>query len=90
MNTVLADELRRLIAPIAVRIARLLPYAWRSTARRRRLTFLAGCTPGFAAVAALPLHKSFWLLLSGALAGLAAWALRALSEPTLIQGAHHD
>ena len=69
-----------------VRLLRALPLSSRSTARRRRLLFLAACAPGFGAVAALPLHKNLWLLLAGTLGVLAAFALRALSEPTLSAG----
>jgi len=72
-----------------VRIVRSLPRSWRSTARRRRLLFLAACAPGFGAVAALPFHRNLWVLLAGTLGVLAASALRALSEPALMVGGPH-
>jgi len=40
-------------------------------------------------VAALPLHKNLWLLLAGTLGVLAAFALRALSEPALSTAGPH-
>jgi hypothetical protein len=61
-----------------------LPLAWRSTARRRRFLFLGLSAPGFLLIAGLPLHQSFWALLSG-LAGMGlAYGLRRLSEPLFL------
>jgi len=89
MSRPVSQALRDWSAPSAVRLVRALPRSWRSTARRRRLVFLAACAPGFAAVAALPVHKNLWVLLAGTLAVLAAFALRALSEPALMAGGPH-
>jgi hypothetical protein len=86
MNEALAQELRRRFGPRAARMVCALPHTWRSTARRRRFLFLAACTPGFAAIALLPAHKSLWLLLAGTASILAAWAVRSLSEPVLTHG----
>ena len=90
MNEALALELRRRFGPTAVRTVGALPHAWRSTARRRRFLFLAACTPGFAAIALLPAHKSLWLLLAGTASIVAVWAARTLSEPGLILGGDRD
>jgi hypothetical protein len=90
MNERLAAELRRRLGPIAVRTICALPPAWRSTARRRRFLFLTACAPGFAAIALLPAHKGLWLLLAGTASIVAAWAIRALSEPGLIRGGDGD
>jgi len=76
-------------APFVVRLVRALPLPWRSTARRRRLLLLATCAPGFGAVAALPFHRNLWVLLAGTLGVLAAFALRAVSEPALMAGGPH-
>ena len=89
MRDAFAQALRDRSAPFAVRLVRALPLSWRSTARRRRLLFLTACAPGFGAVAALPLHKNLWLLLAGTLGVLAAFALRALSEPALSTAGPH-
>jgi hypothetical protein len=90
MNQALAQELRRRFGPSAAALVRTLPLACRTTARRRRFLLLAASAPGFAAVAALPLHKNLWLLLGGTAWILAALALRFLSEPELISGGHLD
>lgn len=90
MSGAIAQELRRRFGPSAASLVRRLPVACRSTARRRRFLLLATCAPGFAAVAALPLHKNLWLLLGGTAWILAASALRFLSEPELISGGHLD
>jgi len=89
MRDTLSQALRLRFEPLAVRLVRSLPLAWRSTARRRRFAFLAVCAPGFAAVAALPLHKNLWALLAGTLGVLAAYALRSWSEPTLMAAGPH-
>ena len=83
------QALRDRCAQAVVRLVRALPLSWRSTARRRRFLFLAACAPGFCAVAALPFHRNLWVLLAGTLGALAAFALRSLSEPTLIAGGPH-
>lgn len=90
MRAALIQALHHRLGPGAARLLRALPVGWRSTGRRRRFLFLALCAPGFAAVAALPLHKNLWALLGGTLAVLAASALRSLSEPVFILGAPHD
>ena len=90
MNEALARELRRRLGPMAARTIGALPHGWRSTARRRRFLFLAACSPGFAAIALLPAHKSLWLLLAGTASIVAAWAVRTLSEPGLIRGGVSD
>jgi hypothetical protein len=90
MRPALSLALERRLGPTAARLVRALPQPWRATARRRRFLCLAACTPGFAAVAALPLHKNVWLLLGGTLAVLAVAAIRSLSEPRLISGGSHD
>jgi hypothetical protein len=85
MRPALSQILRRRLGPAAARLVRALPEPWRSTARRRRFLCLLASAPGFAAIAALPLHRCVWLLLGGTLAVLAAAILRSLSEPLLIQ-----
>lgn len=90
MNPASAELLRRRLGPLAVRLVLTLPLAWRSTPRRRRFLLLGACTPGFAAIVALPAHKSLWLLLLGTAWVAAACGLRALSEPTLTSGGNRD
>ena len=89
MRDAAIQALRVQSEPTVVRFVRALPHSCRSTARRRRLLFLAACAPGFGAVAALPFHKNLWVLLAGTLGVLAACALRALSEPALMSGGPH-
>jgi hypothetical protein len=86
MSPALASSLRARLGPWAASVLRALPRAWRSSPRRRRFLVLALCAPGFAAVAALPLHKNLWALIGGTLAMLAAVYLRSLSEPHLQSG----
>jgi hypothetical protein len=90
MSTALAEECRRCCGPVSARLVRTLPPRWRSSARRRRFLLLAVCAPGFAAIVALPAHKSLWLLLAGTAWILAACGLRSLSEPQLTSGGHRD
>jgi len=90
MNPALAQEIRRRWGPVSAGLMRALPLSWRSTPRRRRFLLLAGCAPGFAAIVALPAHKSLWLLLVGTAWVAAACGLRALSEPELSAGVDLD
>jgi hypothetical protein len=78
------------LSPIAVRIITMLPLSWRSSALRRRFLFLGLLTPGFTAIASLPQHRSFWLLILGTLVVLGAGALRSLSEPHILSGGLND
>jgi len=90
MSNALAQVVHCRWGPVSARLVRALPFAWRSTARRRRFLLLAVCAPGFAAIVALPAHKSLWLLLAGTAWILAACGLRALSEPELTSGGNLD
>jgi hypothetical protein len=84
MSAEIPQMLHHQLGPAAARLVRAAPEPWRSTARRRRFLFLAFCAPGFAAIAALPLHNNLWALLSGTLVIAVACLLRSLSEPLLI------
>jgi hypothetical protein len=86
----LSHVLGRRLGPVAARVTRALPNSWRSTARRRRFLVLALAAPGFAAVAALPLHRSLWALLGGTFAIVIVCAVRALAEPILLLGDDRD
>jgi hypothetical protein len=66
------------------RLASRLPARWRSSARRRRLLFLALCSPGFIGIAALPAHRNIWVLLASLASMAVALAFRRLSEPAFL------
>jgi hypothetical protein len=90
MRAALSYSFGRRLGPVAARMTRKLPRSWRSTARRRRFLLLVLSAPGFAAVAALPVHKSLWALLGGTFAIVIVCAVRALAEPTLMLGDDRD
>ena len=68
------------VSPFSRLVGRL-PAPWTATRRRRRLLFLALAAPGFFAVFATPLHRSFFLMLAGFLLFAAAAVFHARTEP---------
>jgi hypothetical protein len=66
-------------------LSRWLPLPWTASARRRRLMLLAAACPGFLTVFTTPIHKDFFVLLSGLAAFAAAMVLRRRTEGVFLR-----
>ena len=77
------------VSPFSRLVGRI-PAPWTATRRRRRLLFLALAAPGFFAVFATPLHRSFFLMLAGFLLFAAAAVFHARTEPLFEAAAVSD
>ena len=73
----------------AARILFRLPPGWTSTARRRRILFLAGSAPGFLGVFATPLHQNLLVALTSFGLFGAAVLFRRTTEPGFVALSDH-